>query len=182
MIQRGGSDLHLKGGRPPAGARPHGTLQVLHRCRSSSPEELKALAESLMTPRQLAEFNEAKEADFGIGVPGIGRFRTNVYLQRGSIAFVFRAIPYEVRTVRELLRQRYSEEIAAKPRGLVLVTGITGSGKSTALAAIIDHINRNRRVNIITIRGIRSSSCIAISCRTCRSAKSDPTRSHSLTH
>jgi len=149
MIQKGASDLHLKGGRPPT-IRVNGTLQVLPQPQLK-PEELKALAESLMTPRQLAEFNEHKEADFGIGVPGIGRFRTNVYLQRGSIAFVFRAIPYEVRSVRELLLPTVLEEIAAKPRGLVLVTGITGSGKSTALAAIIDHINRNRRVNIITI-------------------------------
>ena len=149
MIQRGASDLHLKGGRPPT-IRVNGTLQVLP-LPQLKPEELKALAESLMTPRQLAEFAEHKEADFGIGVPGVGRFRTNVYLQRGSIAFVFRAIPYEVRTVRELLLPAVLEEIAAKPRGLVLVTGITGSGKSTALAAIIDHINRNRRVNIITI-------------------------------
>ena len=149
MIQRGASDLHLKGGRPPT-IRVNGTLQVLPQPQLK-PEETKALAESLMTPRQLAEFIENKEADFGIGVPGIGRFRTNVYLQRGSIAFVFRAIPYEVRSVRELLLPTVLEEIAAKPRGLVLVTGITGSGKSTALAAIIDHINRNRRVNIITI-------------------------------
>ncbi len=149
MIQRGASDLHLKGGRPPT-IRVNGTLQVLAQPQLK-PEELKTLAESLMTPRQLAEFIENKEADFGIGVPGIGRFRTNVYLQRGSIAFVFRAIPYEVRSVRELLLPTVLEEIAAKPRGLVLVTGITGSGKSTALAAIIDHINRNRRVNIITV-------------------------------
>ena len=149
MIQRGASDLHLKGGRPPT-IRVNGTLQVLAQPQLK-PEELKTLAESLMTPRQLAEFIENKEADFGIGVPGIGRFRTNVYLQRGSIAFVFRAIPYEVRSVRELLLPTVLEEIAAKPRGLVLVTGITGSGKSTALAAIIDYINRNRRVNIITV-------------------------------
>jgi len=149
MVQRNGSDLHLKGGRPPT-VRVNGTLQVLP-MPAVKPEELKALAETLMTPRQLAEFAEDKEADFGIGVPGIGRFRTNVYLQRGSIAFVFRSIPYEVRTVRELLLPTVLEEIAARPRGLVLVTGVTGSGKSTALAAIIDHINRNRRVNIVTI-------------------------------
>ena len=149
MVQRNGSDLHLKGGRPPT-VRVNGTLQVLP-MPAVKPEELKALAETLMTPRQLAEFAEEKEADFGIGVPGIGRFRTNVYLQRGSIAFVFRSIPYEVRTVRELLLPTVLEEIAARPRGLVLVTGVTGSGKSTALAAIIDHINRNRRVNIVTI-------------------------------
>jgi twitching motility protein PilT len=149
MIQRGGSDLLLKAGRPPT-ARVSGQLQVLA-MPSLKSDELKALAESLMTPRQLREFADTKEADFGIGVPGVGRFRTNVYMQRGSIAFAFRAIPYEVRTVRELLLPPILEEIAAKPRGLVLVTGITGSGKSTALAAMIDHINRSRRVNIITI-------------------------------
>ena len=149
MVQRGASDLHLKGGRPPT-VRVNGQLSVLPQ-PALKPEELKELVELLMTPRQLKDFAERKEADFGIGVPGIGRFRTNVYLQRGSIAFVFRAIPYEVRTVRELLLPAVLEEIAAKPRGLVLVTGVTGSGKSTALAAIIDHINRTRRVNIITI-------------------------------
>ncbi|HEY4321850.1 MAG TPA: PilT/PilU family type 4a pilus ATPase [Gemmatimonadales bacterium] len=149
MIQRGASDLHLKGGRPPT-VRVNGHLQVLP-MPQVKPEELKLLAESLMTPRQLRDFAESKEADFGIGVPGIGRFRTNVYQQRGSVAFVFRAIPWEVRTSRELLLPAIIDEIATRPRGLILVTGITGSGKSTALAAIIDHINRNRRVNIITI-------------------------------
>jgi twitching motility protein PilT len=149
MIQRGASDLLLKGGRPPT-IRINGQLHVLP-MPQLKPEELKALAESLMTPRQIRDFMEGKEADFGIGVPGIGRFRANVYLQRGSVAFAFRAIPYEVRTVRELLLPPILEEIAMKPRGLVLVTGITGSGKSTAIAAMIDHINRHRRVNIITI-------------------------------
>ncbi|MES1259267.1 MAG: PilT/PilU family type 4a pilus ATPase [Gemmatimonadota bacterium] len=149
MVQRGASDLHLKGGRPPT-IRVNGSLHALAQ-PPVRPEELKALAESLMTPRQLAEFNEHKEADFGIGVPGIGRFRTNVYQQRGAIAFVFRAIPYEVRTIRELLLPVVLEEISMRPRGLVLITGVTGSGKSTALAAMIDHINRNRRVNVITI-------------------------------
>ena len=149
MIQRGASDLLLKGGRPPT-IRINGQLHVLP-MPQLKPEELKALAESLMTPRQIRDFMEGKEADFGIGVPGIGRFRANVYLQRGSVAFAFRAIPYEVRTVRELLLPPILEEVAMRPRGLVLVTGITGSGKSTAIAAMIDHINRHRRVNIITI-------------------------------
>ncbi|MGH7593861.1 MAG: type IV pilus twitching motility protein PilT [Gemmatimonadales bacterium] len=149
MIQRGASDLLLKGGRPPT-IRVNGQLHVLP-MPQLKPEELKALAESLMTPRQIHEFMEGKEADFGIGVPGIGRFRANIYLQRGSVAFAFRAIPYEVRTVRELLLPPILEDLAMRPRGLVLVTGITGAGKSTALAAMIDHVNRHRRVNIITI-------------------------------
>ncbi|MES2125285.1 MAG: PilT/PilU family type 4a pilus ATPase [Gemmatimonadota bacterium] len=149
MVQRSASDLLLKAGRPPT-VRVNGQL-ILLPMPPMRPEELKALAESLMTPRQLREFAETKEADFGIGVPGIGRFRTNVFQQRGTVAFAFRAIPYEVRNVRDLLLPPVLEEIALRPRGLVLVTGITGSGKSTALAAMIDHVNRLRRVNIITI-------------------------------
>src|SRR6185295_3685535 len=127
MVQRNASDLPLK------------------------PEELKSLAEQIMTPRQVKEFAEHKEADFAIGVPGVGRFRTNVYQQRGTVAFAFRAIPYEVKSIRDLDLPPVLAEIAARPRGLVLVTGVTGSGKSTALAALINHINSTRRVNIITI-------------------------------
>ncbi|MFQ5549810.1 MAG: type IV pilus twitching motility protein PilT, partial [Gemmatimonadales bacterium] len=100
---------------------------------------------------QVKEFAEHKEADFAIGVPGVGRFRTNVFQQRGTLAFVFRAIPYEIKTVAELKLPGILEKIALKPRGLVLVTGITGSGKSTALAAMIHHINQNRRCNVITV-------------------------------
>jgi len=149
MVQRGASDLLLKAGRPPT-IRVNGQLQMLS-MPALKPEELKALSDTLMTPRQLRDFADTKEGDFGIGVPGIGRFRTNVYQQRGTIAFAFRAIPYEVRTIHELLLPSVLEEIALRSRGLVLVTGVTGSGKSTALAAVIDHINRGRRVNIITI-------------------------------
>ena len=104
-----------------------------------------------MTPRQVKEFAEKKEADFAIGVPGVGRFRTNIYQQRGTLAFAFRAIPYEVKTIRELKLPPVLEEISVRPRGLVLVTGVTGSGKSTTLAAMINHVNQNRRVNVITI-------------------------------
>ena len=115
------------------------------------PEDLKALAEQIMTPRQVEEFAEKKEADFAIGVPGVGRFRTNIYQQRGTLAFAFGRFPTEVKTIRELRLPPVLEEIAVRPRGLVLVTGITGSGKSTALAAMINHVNQNRRVNVITI-------------------------------
>jgi twitching motility protein PilT len=149
MVQRGGSDLLLKVGRP-ATIRVNGDLVALETA-PLKPEELKSLAEQIMTPRQVKEFAEHKEADFAIGVPGVGRFRTNVYQQRGTVAFAFRAIPYEVKTIRDLNLPGVLEEIGLKPRGLVLVTGVTGSGKSTALAAMINHINLNRRVNIITI-------------------------------
>jgi twitching motility protein PilT len=149
MIRRGASDLLLKAGRPPT-VRINGHLEALD-AAILKPEELKALAEAVMTPRQLREFAETKEADFGIGVPGIGRFRTNVYQQRGTVAFALRAIPYEVLSIRDLLLPPVLEEIASRPRGLVLVTGITGSGKSTTLASMIDHINQKRRVNVITV-------------------------------
>jgi twitching motility protein PilT len=149
MVQRGGSDLHLQVGRPPT-IRVNGELLALPML-AIKPEELKHLAEQIMTPRQVKEFAEKKEADFAIGVPGVGRFRTNIYQQRGTLAFALRAIPYEVHNIRELNLPEVLETISLKPRGLVLVTGITGSGKSTALAAMINHINRHRRVNIITI-------------------------------
>ncbi len=149
MVQRQASDLLLKVGRPPT-IRVNGDLQALP-MQPIRPEELKHLAEQIMTPRQVKEFAERKEADFAIGVPGVGRFRTNIYQQRGTLAFAFRAIPYEVKTLRELMLPDVLETISLKPRGLVLVTGITGSGKSTCLAAMINHINRHRRVNVITV-------------------------------
>src|SRR2546423_8587535 len=149
MVQRNASDLLLKVGRP-AMIRVNGELLSLESA-PLKPEELKSLAEQIMTPRQVKEFAEHKEADFAIGVPGVGRFRTNVYQQRGTVAFAFRAIPYEVKTIRDLNLPPVLEEIGLRPRGLVLVTGGTGSGKSTALAAMINHINTNRRVNVITI-------------------------------
>src|SRR5712692_5635427 len=149
MVQRNASDLLLKVGRP-ATIRVNGELVPLD-SSPLKPEELKSLAEQIMTPRQVKEFAEHKEADFAIGVPGVGRFRTNVYQQRGTVAFAFRAIPYEVKTIKELSLPPVLEEIALKPRGLALVTGVTGSGKSTALAAMVNHVNLNRRVNIITI-------------------------------
>jgi len=149
MVRRNGSDLLLKVGRP-ATVRVNGELVGLDQ-QALKPEELKSLAEQIMTPRQVKEFAEHKEADFAIGVPGVGRFRTNVYQQRGTVAFAFRAIPYEVKTIKDLSLPQVLEDVALRPRGLVLITGITGSGKSTALAAMINHINLSRRVNIITI-------------------------------
>jgi twitching motility protein PilT len=149
MAKQNASDLHLKVGRPPT-IRVAGDLLQLNQALLK-PDELKALAEQIMTPRQVKEFAEHKEADFAIGVPGVGRFRTNVFQQRGTLSFVFRSIPYEVKTIRELNLPGVPEQVSEKPRGLVLVTGVTGSGKSTALAAMIDHVNRQRACNIITI-------------------------------
>lgn len=149
LVKRAGSDLHVKVGRPPM-LRIRGDLIELKR-NPLKPDQLKALAEQIMTPRQVKEFAEMKEADFAIGVPGVGRFRTNVFQQRGTLSFVFRAIPYQVKSTDELNLPKILNDIARKPRGLVLVTGITGSGKSTALASMLDYINRSRACNIITI-------------------------------
>jgi twitching motility protein PilT len=149
LIRKNASDLHLKVGRPPT-LRVDGDLSPLEQ-PPLRPEDLKALAEQLMTPRQVKQFAEEKECDFAIGVPGIGRFRVNVYQQRGSLCYAMRSIPYQAKTIPELNLPPVLEEISMKPRGLVLVTGITGSGKSTALAAMIQHVNEHRRANVITI-------------------------------
>jgi twitching motility protein PilT len=149
MVQQNASDLHLKVGRPPT-LRVQGDLVPLN-LPAMRPEDLKSLAEQVMSPRQVKDFSEHKEADFAIGVPGIGRFRVNVYQQRGTIAYALRAIPYQARTITELNLPKVVEEVALRPRGLVLVTGITGSGKSTALASMIQHINERRHANVITI-------------------------------
>ncbi|MHB1060254.1 MAG: type IV pilus twitching motility protein PilT, partial [Rhodanobacter sp.] len=115
------------------------------------PEDLRSIGEQIIPPKQRREFDEAKDADFAIGVPGVGRFRVNVYQQRGSLAYAFRAIAFQALSMEELNLPPVLKDIALKPRGLVLVTGITGSGKSTALAAMLQHVNENRHANIITI-------------------------------
>jgi len=149
MIQQNASDLHLKVGRAPV-LRVNGDLQSLD-MPPLRPDDLKALAEQIMTPKQVKDFAENKEADFAVGVPGIGRFRVNVYQQRGTIAYALRAVPYQVKTITELNLPPVLEKIAMRPRGLVLVTGVTGSGKSTALAAMMQYINEQRSANVITI-------------------------------
>src|SRR5687767_700443 len=149
MVHKGASDLHLKVGRPPT-LRVNGELVPLE-LPHTRPEQLRSLAEQTMTAKHMQEFTEQHEADFALGVPGIGRFRVNAYHQRGTIAFAFRIIAFQAQTIEELHLPKVCADIAMRPRGLVLVTGITGSGKSTALAAMIHHINTHRRANIITI-------------------------------
>ena len=149
MVQQNASDLHFKVGRPPT-MRIDGELKPLE-LAPLKPEDLRSVGDQILPPKQRREFETEKEADFAIGVPGIGRFRVNMYQQRGSIAYAFRAIAFQALTIKELNLPPVLEEIALKPRGLVLVTGITGSGKSTALASMVQFINENRRANIITI-------------------------------
>ncbi len=149
MVREGASDLHLKVGRPPT-LRLHSDLVPLD-MPPMRPEELRSLAEHLLPPAQLREFVEMRESDFAINVPGIGRFRVNVYQQKGTVAFAMRAIAHAAASIRDLNLPPVLEQLALKPRGLVLVTGVTGSGKSTALAAMVHHINERRSANIITI-------------------------------
>jgi twitching motility protein PilT len=149
LVRRGGSDLHLKVGRPPV-VRVNGelldtALSVLR------PEDLKRCADQTLSPRQREQFAEHKEIDFAIGVQGLGRFRTNIFQQRGTIGMAFRAIPVDVPGLDTLELPKVLEEVSTLPRGLVLVTGVTGSGKSTTLAAMIRHLNERRAVNIVTI-------------------------------
>ena len=149
MAQQGGSDLHLKIGRPPT-MRLNGELVAMDMA-PLRPEDLRSIGEQIIPPKQRREFDESKDADFAIGVPGVGRFRVNVYQQRGSLAYAFRAIAFQALSMEELNLPPVLKEIALKPRGLVLVTGITGSGKSTALASMIQYVNENRHANVITI-------------------------------
>jgi twitching motility protein PilT len=149
MAQQGGSDLHLKIGRPPT-MRLNGELTPME-MPPLKPEDLRSIGEQIIPPKQRREFDESKDADFAIGVPGVGRFRVNVYQQRGSLAYAFRLIAFQALSMDELNLPAILKEIAVKPRGLVLVTGITGSGKSTALATMLQYVNENRHANIITI-------------------------------
>lgn len=149
MVQRNASDLHLKVGRPPT-LRIQGELSELD-LPPIRAEDLRSLAEQTMTARNIKEFAEIKECDYAVGVPGVGRFRVNAYQQRGTIAYAFRVVPFQARTIDELNLPKVCESVSMAPRGLVLVTGVTGSGKSTALAAMINHINQHRSANVITI-------------------------------
>ncbi|HSU15735.1 type IV pilus twitching motility protein PilT [Longimicrobium sp.] len=149
LVRRGGSDLHLKVGRPPV-VRVNGDLQETP-LAVLRPEDIKRCAEQTLSPKQREVFAERKEIDFAIGVQGLGRFRTNIFQQRGTLGMAFRAIPVDVPSLETLELPAALEEIAQLPRGLVLVTGITGSGKSTTLAAMIRKLNEQRAVNIVTI-------------------------------
>jgi twitching motility protein PilT len=149
MIQHNASDLHLKVGRPPT-LRIDGHMVSLE-LAALKQEDLRSLAEQIMAPKNIKEFSEQKESDFALAVPGIGRFRVNAYQQRGTIAYALRTVPFQAKTVSELNLPEVCERIALMPRGLILVTGITGSGKSTALASMLHYVNQNRHANIITI-------------------------------
>jgi len=149
-IERKASDLHLKVGTHPV-VRVDGELQPMPEFKRLMQEDSVSMAFSIMNARQKQRFKEEFEIDIAYSVPGLGRFRCNVFQQRGSVGLVLRVIPARILTIRELLLPKVLETLCAERRGLVLCTGTTGSGKSTTLAAMIDHINGNRLEHIITI-------------------------------
>jgi twitching motility protein PilT len=150
LVEQGGSDLHVKVGVPPT-IRLHGDLTPLDGYEPLGPKDTEQAFQDIGEVRSLTEFEEAGEADFSYSVPGLSRFRVNVFKQRGSISIVCRAIPFEIRSVEDLGLPPVVTKLAEEQRGIILVTGTTGSGKSTTLAAMIDHINRTRTDHIITL-------------------------------
>jgi twitching motility protein PilT len=149
-LKGGASDIHLKPGLPPM-FRVDGALVPLRNGERLGPDQLQQMATGIMNPSQRQRFEETRELDLAYGIPGLGRFRVNVFQQRGSVGIVFRVIPFGVKTLEQLHLPKIIESIAVENRGLVLVTGTTGSGKSTTLAAMIDYINSNRTCHIMTI-------------------------------
>jgi len=149
MVEQGASDLHITTGCPPQ-LRINGSM-VQMKLPPMQPNDTKQLCYSILTDAQKRRFEEENELDFSFGVKGLARFRGNVFIQRGALAGVFRLIPFKVLTFDELGLPPVVRELAKRPRGLILVTGPTGSGKSTTLASIIDEINSTRSEHIITI-------------------------------
>jgi len=147
--ERGASDLHMTTGVPPM-LRIDGELHPTDDPKLD-PETIRGLVYSAMMERQIKIYEDTHELDFAMSWPKIGRFRVNVFQQRGSVAAVLRTIPHTIRTLEEIGVNPVVKDIVVKPRGMVLITGPTGSGKSTTLAAIVNYINQNRRCHIITI-------------------------------
>jgi twitching motility protein PilT len=149
MIEKGASDLHITTSTPPQ-LRIDGKLVPL-KMPPLSPPETKQLCYSILTDAQKHKFEETNELDLSFGVRGLSRFRANIFTQRGAVAGAFRAIPYKIKSFEDLGLPKVITELVRKPRGLILVTGPTGSGKSTTLASMIDFINTERNEHIVTI-------------------------------
>ena len=149
MVGQGGSDLHITTNSPPQ-VRVDGVLRQMN-LPPVTPSETKQLCYSILTDNQKHRLEENLEIDLSFGLKGLARFRGNIFHQRGAIAAVFRQIPFEIRGFRELGLPPVIEKMCEKPRGLVLVTGPTGSGKSTTLAAMLDKVNRERHEHIVTV-------------------------------
>lgn len=150
MTEQGASDLHIAVGAPPT-LRIHGLLEPMNEYPRLMPDATQEIIYSVMSEEQIASFETERELDMSFGIEGLSRYRLNVYRDRGSVVAAFRSIPFEIKSCEELGLPKIVSDFAHKPQGLVLVCGPTGSGKSTTLAAIIDKINRERPVHIITI-------------------------------
>lgn len=150
MIEQEASDLHIKAGSPP-GLRIHGELLPVDDMPPLTPDDTERLITSIMEDNHKRTFAEKRELDFAHSFSDLYRFRVNVFVQRQSMAAVLRAIPVHIQTIDDLGLPPILKELALKPRGFILVTGPTGSGKSTTLAAMVDHINSNRRCHIVTM-------------------------------
>ncbi len=150
VIERGASDLHITSGSPPV-IRVNGALARLEQYPKLEPDQIQRMVYSILTQRQRERLEQNLELDVSYALPGKGRFRVNVYFQRDSLGAAFRMIPFEIHSIDELGLPRRVEDFARLPRGLVLVTGPTGSGKSTTLAALLDVVNRERDQHIMTV-------------------------------
>jgi twitching motility protein PilT len=150
LVERGGSDLHLTAGIPPS-IRMHGDIEGLDGFPDCRPDDLQKMLYAIMTQKQREQFENELELDMSYSIPGRARFRVNVFQQRDSIGAVMRVIPFEIKPLEELGIPEQVANFAYEPRGFVLVTGPTGSGKSTTLASIIDLANRNRAAHIMTV-------------------------------
>ena len=146
----GASDLHLKVGSYPM-MRVNGSLVVISEEKRLDRNDTEAMAHAMFTPEHLEKFRASQEVDLAYSIPGLGRFRANVFQQRGTVGIVLRVIPQRIKSIEELGLPPVLQRIAAEERGLILVTGTTGSGKSTTLAALIDHINSTRSAHIMTV-------------------------------
>ena len=151
MVEREGSDLHLKAESPPI-ARVHGDLWALQGSTPLTPEDTERVFEHIARDDAIRkEFAEDGEADFSYQIPNVSRFRVNAFRQRGSVSLVLRTIPLQVRTIADLGLPQAVSRLADEPRGIILLTGTTGSGKSTTLAAMVDQINSNKARHIVTL-------------------------------
>jgi twitching motility protein PilT len=149
-VDQGASDLHLKVGSYPM-MRVGGLLRPVAEDKKLDHEDVVAMSTAIMSTQQREKFKDSQEVDLAYSVPGLGRFRCNVFQQRGTVGLVLRVIPMQIRTIDQLGLPKVLKTIAEEERGLVLVTGTTGSGKSTSLAAMIDHINNTREAHVMTV-------------------------------
>jgi twitching motility protein PilT len=149
MLTKGASDLHLKAPTGPV-YRIDGELDI-NNCIEVTPQDVESVFCQIATETQQSIFYKNNDVDFAYSIPGVGRFRVNVQRQRGTLSIVFRLIPFKISTIEELGLPKICMDLAMKPRGLIVVTGPTGSGKSSTLAALVNHLNKNANKRIITI-------------------------------